>query len=228
MGKVITLASMSLDGYIAKDDNTIGRLFDWLQNGEVQFTTCRPEVLCGPCLCVSFDVLHDNDDLSAQAFRDRIPDGQTIRGKMETIGVWQRISVGKRVSKRGNRRTRSLTNSPRLCQFLASKSAAFPGVWPDALEGFTIPGLTPQAPVLSPERIELYSRNQDHVFGVRGYVNSSPPRGLFIGESTHHRPPDLVYIFASFRRKPCRQVTRAARTCSSDRAGDYWREALAR
>ena len=39
MGKVIALASMSLDGYIAKDDNTIGRLFDWLQNGEVEFTT---------------------------------------------------------------------------------------------------------------------------------------------------------------------------------------------
>jgi dihydrofolate reductase len=39
MGKVIAMASMSLDGYIAKDDNTIGRLFDWLQNGEVEFTT---------------------------------------------------------------------------------------------------------------------------------------------------------------------------------------------
>jgi len=39
MGKVIANASMSLDGYIAKDDNTIGRLFDWLQNGEVEFTS---------------------------------------------------------------------------------------------------------------------------------------------------------------------------------------------
>ena len=29
MGKVVASASMSLDGYIAKDDNTIGRLFDW-------------------------------------------------------------------------------------------------------------------------------------------------------------------------------------------------------
>lgn len=36
MGKVITEASMSLDGYIAKPDNTIGRLFDWLQNGDVE------------------------------------------------------------------------------------------------------------------------------------------------------------------------------------------------
>jgi dihydrofolate reductase len=30
---------MSLDGYIAKHDNTIGRLFDWLQNGEVEVRT---------------------------------------------------------------------------------------------------------------------------------------------------------------------------------------------
>ncbi len=39
MGQVIASASMSLDGYIAKQDNTIGRLFDWLQNGEVAFRT---------------------------------------------------------------------------------------------------------------------------------------------------------------------------------------------
>ena len=39
MGKVIASASMSLDGYIAKDDNTIGRLFDWYQNGEVEVPT---------------------------------------------------------------------------------------------------------------------------------------------------------------------------------------------
>jgi dihydrofolate reductase len=39
MGQVISSASMSLDGYIAKQDNTIGRLFDWLQNGEEEFPT---------------------------------------------------------------------------------------------------------------------------------------------------------------------------------------------
>ena len=39
MGKVVASASMSLDGYIAKHDNTIGRLFDWLQNGEVEEKT---------------------------------------------------------------------------------------------------------------------------------------------------------------------------------------------
>ncbi len=41
MGKVIASASMSVDGYIAEDDNTIGRLFDWLQNGDVEIA--RPE-----------------------------------------------------------------------------------------------------------------------------------------------------------------------------------------
>jgi dihydrofolate reductase len=36
MRQVISSASMSLDGYIAKSDNTIGHLFDWLQNGSVE------------------------------------------------------------------------------------------------------------------------------------------------------------------------------------------------
>ena len=35
MGKVVAQAIMSLDGYVAKRDNSIGRLFDWLQNGEI-------------------------------------------------------------------------------------------------------------------------------------------------------------------------------------------------
>jgi dihydrofolate reductase len=39
MGKVVAQAIMSLDGYVAKQDNTIGRLFDWLQSGEVEFPT---------------------------------------------------------------------------------------------------------------------------------------------------------------------------------------------
>src|SRR4051794_16236403 len=41
MGKVIAQAMMSLDGYIAKDDNTIGGLFDWLQNGQVELVSPR-------------------------------------------------------------------------------------------------------------------------------------------------------------------------------------------
>jgi dihydrofolate reductase len=39
MGKVVAQAIMSLDGYVAKQDNTIGRLFDWLQNGDVEIPT---------------------------------------------------------------------------------------------------------------------------------------------------------------------------------------------
>jgi len=44
MGQVVANASMSLDGYIAKDDNTIGRLFDWLQNGDVEIATVDPAI----------------------------------------------------------------------------------------------------------------------------------------------------------------------------------------
>jgi hypothetical protein len=41
MGKVVAQAITSLDGYVAKQDNTIGRLFDWLQNGEVARSRLR-------------------------------------------------------------------------------------------------------------------------------------------------------------------------------------------
>ena len=44
MGQVIASASMSLDGYIAKEDNTIGRLFHWLQNGTVEFPTANEDI----------------------------------------------------------------------------------------------------------------------------------------------------------------------------------------
>ena len=39
MGTVQAQAIMSLDGYVAKQDNSIGRLFDWLQNGDVAIPT---------------------------------------------------------------------------------------------------------------------------------------------------------------------------------------------
>ena len=42
MGKVVSSAAMSLDGFVAKEDNSIGRLFDWLQNGEVELPTVTP------------------------------------------------------------------------------------------------------------------------------------------------------------------------------------------
>lgn len=36
MGKVIANASMSIDGYIAFEDNDIGDLFEWYDNGDVE------------------------------------------------------------------------------------------------------------------------------------------------------------------------------------------------
>ena len=44
MGRVVASASMSLDGYIAKNDNTIGRLFDWYENGDVEVPTATPDL----------------------------------------------------------------------------------------------------------------------------------------------------------------------------------------
>jgi hypothetical protein len=40
---------------------------------------------------VGLDVLHDDDDPPVGTFRDRVPDGQTVRRKMKTVGAWQRI-----------------------------------------------------------------------------------------------------------------------------------------
>jgi dihydrofolate reductase len=45
MGKVVAQANMSLDGYVAKHDNTIGRLFDWLQNGEVPYPSPAGDIM---------------------------------------------------------------------------------------------------------------------------------------------------------------------------------------
>jgi dihydrofolate reductase len=44
MGKVVASASMSLDGYIAKADNTIGHLFDWLNDGDHEYRTINPGI----------------------------------------------------------------------------------------------------------------------------------------------------------------------------------------
>jgi dihydrofolate reductase len=44
MGSVVAQASMSLDGYIAKQDNSIGLLFDWFQAGEEEVGTASPDV----------------------------------------------------------------------------------------------------------------------------------------------------------------------------------------
>jgi len=44
MGKVVSSAMTSLDGYIAKADNSIGRLFDCLNNGDVDVPTANSEM----------------------------------------------------------------------------------------------------------------------------------------------------------------------------------------
>jgi dihydrofolate reductase len=38
MGKAIIFAAVSLDGFIAADDDTVGPLFDWYENGDVEVT----------------------------------------------------------------------------------------------------------------------------------------------------------------------------------------------
>jgi dihydrofolate reductase len=42
MGKVITQASMSLDGYIADPSDNVGPLFDWYGNGDVEVIGADP------------------------------------------------------------------------------------------------------------------------------------------------------------------------------------------
>lgn len=44
MGKVVASGSISLDGFIAKADNTIGHLFDWFDNGDVELRTINPDI----------------------------------------------------------------------------------------------------------------------------------------------------------------------------------------
>src|SRR5262249_12078058 len=80
------------------------------------------------------------------------------------------------------------------------------GVRPDAPQGLAVPGLTSQAPVLGPQRVEFCPRDQDHVVGVSGHVNSSPSRGASVTDSTHHEPPDLPArtLVRSAQRLPAR------------------------
>jgi dihydrofolate reductase len=44
MGKVVSQATMSLDGFIAFDDNMPGHLFDWYDTGDVEITTAHPDL----------------------------------------------------------------------------------------------------------------------------------------------------------------------------------------
>jgi dihydrofolate reductase len=42
MGKIVTQASMSLDGFIADTSDAVGPLFDWYDNGDVEVTGSDP------------------------------------------------------------------------------------------------------------------------------------------------------------------------------------------
>lgn len=44
MGKVGSSATMSLDGYIAFEDDTVGALFDWYDAGDVEVTTAHEDL----------------------------------------------------------------------------------------------------------------------------------------------------------------------------------------
>ena len=60
----------------------------------------RRDSCAGSRSCVGFDVLHNDDDLPVRTLRDRVPDGQAVRRKMETVGTWQGVYFGKWVGKR--------------------------------------------------------------------------------------------------------------------------------
>jgi dihydrofolate reductase len=44
MGKVVSSASVSLDGYMAHPDDSIDLLFDWYESGDVEVPTAVPEL----------------------------------------------------------------------------------------------------------------------------------------------------------------------------------------
>ena len=46
MGKVVTQASMSLDGFIADASDAVGPLFDWYDNGDVEVIGSDPGLVC--------------------------------------------------------------------------------------------------------------------------------------------------------------------------------------
>ena len=60
MGRTIMGAAVSLDGYMADDDDNVGPLFDWFGNGDVEWGWSedhedavaprrRPGTSCGRC-----------------------------------------------------------------------------------------------------------------------------------------------------------------------------------
>src|SRR5580700_5000710 len=49
------------------------------------------ESAAGPCSRVGYDVLNNDDDLPVRTLRDRVPDGQAVRRKVQTVGTRQRV-----------------------------------------------------------------------------------------------------------------------------------------
>ncbi|MGY1609536.1 MULTISPECIES: dihydrofolate reductase family protein [unclassified Geodermatophilus] len=43
MGRVVLFAAVSLDGFVGRDDDMPGPLFDWYQNGDVEMTFSDPD-----------------------------------------------------------------------------------------------------------------------------------------------------------------------------------------
>jgi dihydrofolate reductase len=87
MGQVIANASMSLDGYIAKDDNTIGQLFDWLQNGEVEVPTVDDRITLHMSLASAAYWRSWVDSLGALVCGRTLFDFTNGWGGLHTIGV---------------------------------------------------------------------------------------------------------------------------------------------
>jgi hypothetical protein len=48
MGKVISSASMSVDGFIDSPDNTVGSLFDWYNSGDIKVATAIKQLVFTP------------------------------------------------------------------------------------------------------------------------------------------------------------------------------------
>jgi hypothetical protein len=49
---------------------------------------------------VGLDVLNNDDDVPVRTLGDGVPDGQTVRWKMDPVRSWQRVAFGKRLGKR--------------------------------------------------------------------------------------------------------------------------------
>jgi dihydrofolate reductase len=73
MGKVIVGATVSLDGFIADDNDDVGPLFDWFGNGDVEVTMADPDRLFHVTEA-SADVIRSWDSVRATVIGRRLFD----------------------------------------------------------------------------------------------------------------------------------------------------------